>query len=209
MNVNLARMKTWDWGIVGAFVLIIVGVSIPWWRIADAGNISGWHIGAGKAAFSFSLFAFVWVLAKILLPAHRPLPKWYMESWPVMVFGAVCVLCGLVGTVDKPGAGLGAFGEAMGIGDPFSWRPGALIVLLVGLGMVFCGYMMLKDKSGEYGESKMPKITTNAGAPAGYQQPPVGYQPPAAPPAGGKFCSNCGAGLAPEDAACRACGKPV
>ena len=32
MDVNIGRMKKWDWGVLAAFVVAIVGVSIPWWK---------------------------------------------------------------------------------------------------------------------------------------------------------------------------------
>ena len=177
MNINVARMKVWDWGVVAAFVVTIIGVSIPWWALKDVGgSLNGWDTDAGTAAFVFALFALVWVAVKMLLPADRPLPKWYMEAWPVLVIGAICVICGLVGTADKPGD-LG-FGEILG--SIWAWRPGGLITLIAGLGLVLCGYMMLKDKSGDYGVSTMPKITTSGGPPPGGGAPPAG-----GPPSGG------------------------
>lgn len=181
--MNLGRMKKWDWGVIIAFVVTIVGVSIPWWKakigellggleeaLGELGGLAGaavpdvpstnalgWDIDAGVAAFVFALFAALWVLAKILLPAAGPLPKWYMEAWPVLIFGAVIALCGLIGTADAPYGGF----------DAWAWRPGALITLIAGLAILGCGYVMLKDKTGDYGQSPAPKInvTTGAGGP--------------------------------------------
>jgi hypothetical protein len=183
MNVNLGRMKKWDWGVIAAFVVTIVGVSIPWWKLkigdlfggledalGDLGGLAGtavpdvpstnalgWDIDAGVAAFVFALFAALWVLAKMLLPADRSLPKWYMEAWPVMVIGGIVTLCGFVGCVDAPYGGF----------DMWAWRPGSLITLIAGLVILACGYFMFKDKTGDYGQSPAPKInlTTGAGTP--------------------------------------------
>jgi hypothetical protein len=43
--VNLARIKRWDWGVLGAFVVTIVGVSLPWWK-SKIGDLLG---GLGDA----------------------------------------------------------------------------------------------------------------------------------------------------------------
>ena len=96
MTINLSRMKVWDWAVVGAFLVTIIGAAIPWWKYAGIATWYGRHIGAGKAVIVFAVFALVWVLVKILLPADKPLPKWYMEAWPVLAFGAIIALCGLI-----------------------------------------------------------------------------------------------------------------
>ena len=106
----------------------------------------------------------------------------------MLVFGGVVTLCGLIGTADAPGGGF----------DAWAWRPGALFTLVAGLGMLFCGYMMLKDKSGDYGESTVPKINVVG---AGGQTPQAG--------GGFKFCVGCGTQLDADSAACKNCGRPV
>jgi len=181
MNINLARMKKWDWGVVAAFVVTIVGVSIPWWKLKTgdllgglggalgvdlpSANALGWDLDAGVAAFVFALFVTLWVLAKILLPADRSLPKWYMEAWPVMVIGGVLTLIGIIGTADAPGGGYSVW----------SWMPGGLITLVAGVGVLACGYFMYKDKTGDYGESPKPKfnVTTGGGTPPAGTPPTV------------------------------------
>jgi hypothetical protein len=213
MDVNIGRLKKWDWGVGITFLVTIFGVSFFWWRdkfastVGDAlgglgealgglpggipgydrVNALGWDIDAGVAAFCFSLFAVLFVASKVLLPANKPLPKWYMEAWVVLVFGGIMTLCGLIGCLDAPYGGF----------DMWAWWPGSLITLLGGLGTVYCGYMMLRDKSGDYGESTVPKINV-----VGAKQ---------APPAGGapKFCVGCGTQLDPGAAACKNCGKPA
>lgn len=212
MQINIGRMKKWDWGVVIAFVVTIVGVSIPWWKekisdmLGDLGgllgmadvatpsfNVLGWRLDSGRAAFVFALFVALWVLVKILLPADKPLPKWYMEAWPVLVIGGVLTLIGIIGTADAPYGGY----------DVWAWRPGGLIALAAGVGVAYCGWMMLKDKSGDYGQSPMPNVTVLKGE----GQPQQGAETP--PPAAGKFCTDCGSPIEPGDTACKNCGKAV
>ena len=216
MQVNIGRMKKWDWGVVIAFVVTIVGVSIPWWKlkVGDifgdlyeglgtlAGvpdmstNALGWDLDAGVAAFVFAFFVTIWVLVKMFLPADRPLPKWYMEAWPVLVIGGVLTLIGIIGTADAPGGGYEAWG----------WRPGGLITLAAGVGVAYCGWMMLKDKSGDYGQSPMPDIQVLK-QDAQAQQGGQAQQGDQASPA--KFCTDCGSPIQAGDTECKNCGKAV
>ncbi len=225
MEINIGRLKKWDWGVVIAFLVTIFGVSFFWWRdkIGDAVsealgglgealggltgglqgmpaydrvNLLGWDIDAGAAAFCFALFAVLFVLAKAILPSNKPLPKWYAEAWVVMVFGGIMTLCGFIGTVDAPYGGF----------DMWAWWPGSLITLLAGLGTVYCGYMMLRDKSGDYGQSDVPKLNLNIIKADGTTTQVGGTTPPAA---SGKFCVGCGKSLEDGAAFCKSCGKPV
>lgn len=198
MNVNIGRLKKWDWGVLIAFLVTIIGVSIPWWKAkgiseavdaleglsglfgsdlgdlageaSSAATVFGWEMGAGVTAFIFGLFVVLWVAAKTLLPADRPLPKWYMQAWPVLVFGAVAVICGLVGTFHAPFGGW----------DVYGWRPGGLITLVAAVGVLYCGYMMLKDKSGDYGQSPMPNINVSTGSSTPPSDTPPSDTPPTA-----------------------------
>jgi len=200
MEFDIGRMKKWDWAIVVAFVVIIVMVSIPWAGASFMGvgfHFLGWDYGGGVAAFLFALFCVLWVAVKTILP-KGPLPKWYAEAWPVMVFGGVITICGLAGTIWARGA----------------WMPGGLLTMIVGLAVVFFGYLMLKDKSGDYGMS--PDINIDAIKKA--VQPEQGAQPQQgaqaqpgaeAPPQGGKFCTNCGSPVEPSDTACKNCGNAL
>jgi hypothetical protein len=234
MGFDMKRFKKWDFGVFGAFVLTIIGVSIPWWKVKmpdlgdlglpnlgdlgdlgdlggltsaanaidDLGSASGWNIGVGRAAFAFMLIAALLVLVKAFFPKGRPTPSWYKVSWPLLGIGGLCTIFGIVACVDAPYGGF----------DFWAWRPGSIITLIAALGLLACAYFMFKDKTGAYdgsGKFALPAMGGQPQPPAGYQQPPAGYQPPAAPPAGGKFCSNCGGPLAPEDAACKNCGKPA
>ena len=57
--------------------------------------------------------------------------------------------------------------------------PGALIALLGGLAMGLFGWMMFKDKSGDYGISEKPNINVNTG---GGSPPPSGPTSPGGTP---------------------------
>jgi hypothetical protein len=219
MNFDMKRFQRWDWGVVGAWVLAIIGVSIPWWHfkvgdilggLGDAlggsvdnipgvsVSLSGWSagvVGTGKATFALMLIAVVWIVVKALFRRGAPTPAWYKESWVIMGFGGLLTILGIVGCAKAPFGGF----------EAWSWRPGSIITLIAALAMLAFGYFMYTDKTGAYdgaGKFALPAM-------GGQAQPPAGYQPPAAPPAGGKFCSNCGGPLASGDAACKSCGKPV
>jgi hypothetical protein len=213
MSFDIKRFQKWDWGVVGAFILTIIGVSIPWWHLkmpdlgglGDLGdlvggalgsagvsaNANGWDFSVGQAAFAFMLIAVLWVLVKAFFRPGTPTPGWYKESWPIMGIGALCVIFGIVACADAPFGGF----------DAWSWRPGSIIALIAGVALLAFGYFMFKDRTGAYdglGKFALPGT-------GGQQRPPAGYQPPAA----GRFCSNCGAPLGPQDTACKNCGKPA
>jgi hypothetical protein len=206
MDVNIGRLKKWDFGVGIAFLVTFIANFIPWWKLkmgdlfggleglvgADVPGLDtsvwGWDFGAGRAAFCFALFAVLFALAKAFLPAGKALPKWYAESWVILVFGGIVTLCGLIGAADAPGGGYSAW----------SWRPGGLITLVAGVGILYCGYMMLRDKSGDYGDAAVPKINIVG---AGGQTPPAG--------GASKFCVGCGTPVDPGAAACKSCGRPV
>ncbi len=184
MNINIGRMKKWDWGVIIALAVTIVGVSIPWWKakVGDlleglggllgeavdvpSTNVLGWDLDAGVAAFVFALIVALWVFAKVFFAMDKPLPKWYMEAGPVLVIGGVLTLIGIIGTLDAPYGGY----------DVWAWRPGGLITLVAGVGVLFCGYMMFKDTSGDYGTTTVPKVNINTGS----TKPPANT-PPEAP----------------------------
>jgi hypothetical protein len=209
MDVNIGRLKKWDWGVGIAFLVTFIANFIPWWKLKmpdlpgiDLGglvggldtSVWGWDFGAGRAAFCFALFAVIWVAVKIILPANQSLPKWYAESWGVLGFGGIVTLCGIIAAADAPGGGFSSW----------SWRPGGLIVLVAGIVILYCGYMMLRDKSGDYGQSEMPKLNVNVIKADGTTTQVGGTTPPAA---GGKFCVGCGKPLDEGAAFCKNCGK--
>jgi hypothetical protein len=232
MNFDWKRWKIWDYVVLGLFVLIIIGVSLTWWKVdvggaatslggvsasdlqdaqdlgIDIGSLAqqaaaavgafltakGWDFGSVVFCFILSLLAFLVVVVKPLFPINKDLPKWYMEALATMVFGGLITFITFLRLAVAPEGGHSV------------WNPGAggFITLIAGLVMLAAGYMMWRDKTGAYGKSVLPKITTHGAA------PPAGYQPPpGAPPGAGAFCSNCGAPLAPGDTVCKNCGKPV
>ncbi len=185
MNFDMNRFKTWDWGVLGAFVLTIVGVSIPWWHLkvgdllggdvggglASAGlstNLSGWStgvIGTGKATFALMLIAVVVVIVKALFRSGTPTPSWYKESWVMMGFGGLLTILGIVGTAKAPFGGM----------DTWSWRPGSIITLVAALALLGMGYLMFKDKTGAYdgqGKIQLPTMSSQT-PPSGGGTPPT------------------------------------
>jgi hypothetical protein len=196
MNFDWKRYRTWDWGVLGVFVLTIIGVSIPWWKykVADiigglggdlgdivggavaasvgSTNVSGWSagvVGTGKATFALVLIALVLVVGvKALFRAGVPTPSWYKESWVIMGLGGLLTILGIVGCAVAP---IGGF-------TVWSWRPGSLITLIAALALLAMGYFMYKDKTGAYdgqGKFQLPNV--------GGGTPPAGNPPAGNPPA--------------------------
>jgi hypothetical protein len=218
MNFDWKRYKTWDWAVLGAFVVAIIGISIPWWhaKVGDglggalggsiAGisfNLSGWSagvVGTGKATFALMLIALVLVvLPKALF--RGAVPSWYKESWVMMGLGGLLTILGIVGCAKPPLGGFSTWG----------WRPGSLITLIAALGLGAIGYFMYMDKTGAYdgaGKFELPANVANMMSQQGGQQaPPAGGATP--PAEGGKFCVGCGKPLDKGAAFCKDCGKQV
>jgi hypothetical protein len=204
MDFDWKRWKTWDFGVGILFVLTIIGVSLTWWKAAGAGDlgdldvggifgglsdwlsISGWSFGSVVFLFICALVALLLVLLKAFLPANRALPGWYREGLGVMVLGGIMTLIAFLRLAVAPGGGHSA------------WDPGAggFITLIASVLMLAAGFLMWRDKTGDYGSSTLPKIpvTTKSSAPG---------------PGAGAFCVGCGAPLAPGATQCGNCGKPV
>ena len=201
MNYDWKRWKVWDYVVLVLFVLTVIGVSLTWWKldmgdaasaamegagisqeaidaagvdlnaIAQAALATVPDIGAKGVDFDSVVFCLVLailaalvVLAKPLFPVAKELPKWYMEALAIMVFGAIITFISFLRLAVAPEGGHSA------------WDPGAggFVTLIAGLLMLGAGYMMWKDKTGDYGKSALPKITTNTGA----YNPPSGGAPP-------------------------------
>jgi len=158
MNVNLGRMKKWDWGSSprswsrsSASVSLVeaedrdlfggledalgdlgglAGTAVP---ACASTNALGWDIDAGVAAFVFALFCGPLGTGQDAAPADRSLPKWYMEAWPVMVIAASSRYA-----VSSAAWTLRMVALRRGRGD------GSLITLIAGLVILACGYFMFK-----------------------------------------------------------------
>lgn len=171
----------------------------------------GWESGLGVTAFIFALLAFVWVAIKSLMPAGAALPNWYKEGVGLMGLGGLATLMAFIGLFVVP--------KFMGVSTPreaWSWRPGSLITLFGALAIVGCGFLMFRDKSGDYagpGKFKVPEglmklvqgdQETQGGGAAGGGQTNAATAAPAA-----KFCVDCGTPVQPGADACENCGKTV
>lgn len=234
MSFDMKRFKNWDWAYLGAFVVAIVGISIPWWhfKVADvlgglgglltgadvpgvSANLSGWSegvVGTGKATFALMLIVLVLVVVpKALFKQGSPLPNWYKESWAMMGIGGLLTILGIVGVLKAPYGGF----------DVWGWRPGSLITLVAAVAMAGIGYLMFVDKSGDYdgaGKFQVPEGlnkmvqgdqgSQGGGAPTG-GAPGGGEMNQATAAPAAKFCVDCGAPLQSDAAACENCGKAV
>ena len=214
MNFDIKRWKMLDYVVLGLFVLMIIGVSLTWWKTDVSGGISsgieaagvtaedmalaeaagidveglieeataaaamyevkaqGWDFDSIVFCWVLSLFAALVALAKPLFPVGKPLPKWYMQALATMAFGGIITFITFLRLVVAPEGG-----------HDF-WNPGAggFITLIAGLIMLGVGYLMWRDKTGDYGFSKLPKIATNSGAASPPPSGPTssGGTPPAA-----------------------------
>lgn len=176
MSFDMKRFKTWDWAYLGAFVVAIVGISIPWWhlKVGDilgglgellggtsipgfSANVSGWSegvVGTGKATFALMLIVLVLVVVpKALFKQGSPLPSWYKESWAMMGVGGLLTILGIVGTLKAPYGGF----------ETWAWRPGSLITLLAAVAMAGIGYLMFADSSGDYDGAGKFQLPENLG----------------------------------------------
>jgi hypothetical protein len=198
MSYDWRRWKTWDYVVLVLFVLTIIGVSLTWWSLDMGGAASSameaagisqeaidatgidlsalvaeavpeYSVSAHGVDFDSVVFCLVLailaalvVLAKPLFPVDKELPKWYMEALVIMVFGAIITFITFLRLAVAPEGGHSA------------WNPGAggFITLIAGLVMLGAGYMMWKNKTGDYGKSVLPKITTGSNT-----TPPAGTPP--------------------------------
>jgi hypothetical protein len=177
MNFDLRRYKILDWAVLAIFVVAIVGISVPWWHVKMPKNAggdlagsfgismpampsmpsiayNGWNsqvIGTGRTTFVLSLIAFLAVVGKAFFPAGAAIPSWYKESWILLGFGGLSSLLGLLGCLIPPQGGY----------QYWSWSLGCIITFIAALALFGSGYLMLKDKTGDYdgqGRFKIPSI---------------------------------------------------
>jgi hypothetical protein len=193
--MDFSRFKAYDYGVMGLFILTIIGVSLSWYSVAvegfdDAGvlgGISGWDLSLGIMCFVFALLALVWVGLKGVIALHGPIPYWYIEGLVLMVLGALIAVFALIRIVDKPG-GEELFGLQVGYGA------GIFIALIAGLLIAGCGYLASVDKSMAPGQAA--------------RAPMAGPGIPGPTARGGRRCQNCGTPLDAGARFCRSCGAP-
>ena len=132
--MGFSRFKAYDYGVIGLFVLTIVGVSLAWYSVSlsiegenlGAASVSGWEFSLGVMAFVFALVAAIWVGLKAVLAPQGRLPYWYVEGVVLMVAGALIVVCALIRFIDKPGGE-----EVFGLGVHYG--VGLYLTLVAGL----------------------------------------------------------------------------
>lgn len=181
MNFDWKNYKTWDFAVMGLFVLWIIGLSVSWWKVSvpdelggflglggTLASANGWDSGLLVFGFILTLAALLVVLLKAVLPRDGGYPKWYMEGLGVIALSILPLLFAIIRLADSPGGG--GFGN-----DILSRGAGGFITLIAAILMLVAGILMFLDKSGDYGASKMPKMTASSGTSA----PPSG---PGTPP---------------------------
>lgn len=102
-------------------------------------------------SFVLMLIALLPVVAKALIPGGEETPSWYRESWVLLGFGGLTKLLGVLGCLIPPQGGYGYW----------AWGPGSFITLIASLALFGAGYLMLKDKTGDYdgqGRFKLPAV---------------------------------------------------
>jgi hypothetical protein len=193
--MDFSRFKKYDYGVMGLFVLTIIGVSLSWYSIAlsfegenlDGLGTSGWELSLGVLCFVVALAGLVWVGIKAFFTSRAGIPGWYKEGIVLMALGGLMTLFALIRIIDKPG-GAGFFGVEV------NYEAGLFVTFVAGLLLAGCGYLAHRDKS----------LASSQAVPA----PMAG--PGMAGPSGGAagFCQDCGAPLDAGAKFCRACGKP-
>lgn len=196
--MDFSRFKAYDYGVMGLFILTIIGVSLDWYTASLAGFeisekidvLKGWDSSLGVLAFVMAFIALVWVGMKAVVTSRGSVPYWYLEGLVLMVLGGLIAIFTLIRILDKPSTG-GALGLNIGYGA------GIFITLIAGLLILGCGYLAIADRS------MRP-------SPTAHEDDFLGMGRDAPPPArrGARHCQNCGAPVDPGTRFCRTCGKP-
>lgn len=195
--MDFSRFKAYDYGVIGLFILTIIGVSLSWYTVslpsevfgesAELGAQRGWDTSLGVLAFVMALIALLWVGLKAVLGSRGPFPYWYLEGLVLIVVGALITLFAIIRIIDKPGGG-----ELLGL--KVGYGVGIFLTLIAGVLIAGCGYLAMNDRS----------LTAGGAARTPLGEPPVGG------PAGRgvRYCENCGTPLDPGARFCRTCGRP-
>jgi hypothetical protein len=198
--MGTGRLKNYDLGVIGLFVLVIVGVSLNWYRLVvpmaggslSAGG-SGWHYGLAIGAFIAALLAVVVVVVKvILLGSDSGLPVWYHQGYFLNALGGLVTLFSVGALFRKPVElmGVGALGLRL------TYGAGLFITMVAGLLITVCGYMARNDLSIRPRPPRpapTPRRPTTAGRKKASEV---------------RYCPGCGTLLEPELSFCRWCSRP-
>jgi hypothetical protein len=173
--MDIKRVTTGAWVVAGGFVLMIIGMSVHWYKVSASGfsasGGSGWDETLAVFAFLITIVALA-AAALDLIPSgvpKLPVPRGLI----VMGLGGVSTLFVLIKFVDKPGTGLeGAFGVHVG------YSVGIFLSLIASLVIVGGGFLLWKSESAPAATAAWP-----GGQPAVSpgQAPFSPYAPPQAP----------------------------
>jgi hypothetical protein len=184
------RFKSYDYAVLGLFVLVVICVSLSWYTISvtlQDQNLgaadSGWHYIWGILAFVAALTAAVMVLGKTASAQGGTLPRWYKQGPIVIGLGDLVTLFAVIGFIDRPGRGVDVSG-LVSIG----YGAGIYLTLIAGLLIGGCGVMALLDKLRVTMGARTPGEAMDTGAPA--------------------TCKACGMTVEPGSGTCRSCGEP-
>jgi hypothetical protein len=225
--MSAGRFKNYDYGVVGLFALVLVGVSLSWYTVSISfenqsleGGVSGWHYAWGILAFVAALIALMVVCVKGLLVPGSLLPGWYKQGPIVMGLGDLVTLFAVIGFIQKPGRGVDLLGIVK-----VGYGVGIFLTLIAGLLMGGCGILARRDRSGASSGTPSPSGmggsagTWHAGPllstdwPAG--EAPGWAAPGGVAPAGtggrassSGYCQTCGVQLDAGSRFCQSCGLP-
>ena len=218
--MSAGRFKSYDYAVVGLFVLVLIGVSLSWYTVSlsyqDAsleGGAGGWHYAWGILAFIAGLFALIVAGLKGLVEPGALLPGWYKEGPLLMGLGDLVALFAIIGFLDKPGGGVESIGE---LGFKVGYGAGIYLTLIAGLLIGVCGLVARFDQRATAGaRSSAPR--TSAGSAALGAGVTCGEAAPwpataVASPARTEFklyCPACTAELVPRSTSCDSCGMPL
>jgi hypothetical protein len=179
--MDLRRIRPTDYGVLGVFILVLIGVSVGWYGVSFL-SLIGWGTGFGAVAFVFALAALVFVCLKAFSPLRSGLAQWPHDGLVVLILGVLVLLLSVLGLAIRTEDWQGAPVQA-----------GGILTLVGGLLLAGCG--ALAKWAGGLASAKPPHAPEpgygDANANRGWEQYPQqrsapqwqqpGYAPPQAP----------------------------
>jgi hypothetical protein len=216
--MSAGRFKSYDFAVIGLFVLVLVGVSLSWYTVSLSyqdtsleGGAGGWHYAWGILAFIAGLFALIVAGLKGLVGPDTLLPGWYKEGPLLMGLGDLVALFAIIGFLDKPGGGVENIGD---LGLKVGYGVGIYLTLIAGLLLGVCGLVARLDQRARPG-ARPSAYETSAGivpqrGGVTHGDPAAGLEVPS--PARAEFkllCPACSAEVVPRSTSCDSCGMPL